>query len=277
MDQSVRDMHRNMRTTGMLLFRDAFMEAATSKSNMCVVHAAQAAEILLKARIAQKEPLSIFTPLPKKHTKEGVTPSLIQLIKDRHTIQYSKLPQQLKKICDIEIEDSKQQYQKFGEIRNQIIHLSITSEKKLDDLTLDYLLNFLDPLVVKFWGYSVFDFIKRDYFYRANHDYNFFLDHGGLEERINEIMPIDARLRKYLGEGRKKHLEYLAELDAMPLPPENYVPYEGYEDYDHNIVLNLNSEDNPDFEIYLEHEEEQFSEEQVIEDWKKFLKSFWEI
>ena len=57
MDQTIRDIPRNMRRTGMLLFRGAFIEACHGENLLCVVHVAHAAEILLKARIAQEDPL----------------------------------------------------------------------------------------------------------------------------------------------------------------------------------------------------------------------------
>jgi hypothetical protein len=62
---SMKDIPKNMRLTGMLLFRSAFIEALRGEIPMCVVHAAHAAEILLKARIAQEHPFLMFSKLPK--------------------------------------------------------------------------------------------------------------------------------------------------------------------------------------------------------------------
>ncbi|MTJ52431.1 hypothetical protein FJR38_07000, partial [Anabaena sp. UHCC 0253] len=61
----MKDVPRNMRLTGMFLFRSALIEASRGEIPMCVVHTAHAAEILLKARIAQEHPLLIFSKLPK--------------------------------------------------------------------------------------------------------------------------------------------------------------------------------------------------------------------
>ncbi len=85
---------RNMRRIGMLLFRDAFMEALRNQQLLCVVHAAHAAEILLKARIAQEHPLLIFSKLPKSlPTKDALT--LIDLLENGRTLSYDELPDQL--------------------------------------------------------------------------------------------------------------------------------------------------------------------------------------
>ena len=61
----MKDVPKNMRRIGMFLFQGAFMEALNGNGRLCVVHAAYAAEILLKARIAQEDLLLIFSQLPK--------------------------------------------------------------------------------------------------------------------------------------------------------------------------------------------------------------------
>ena len=57
----LQNVPRKMRLTGMLLFRDGFLEACNGENFLCVVHVAQSAEILLKARIAQENLISIFS------------------------------------------------------------------------------------------------------------------------------------------------------------------------------------------------------------------------
>lgn len=66
----ISNVPRNMRRVGMLLFRDAFMEALHGNQLTYVVHAAHAAEILLKARIVQKDLLLIFYKLPKSSSSK---------------------------------------------------------------------------------------------------------------------------------------------------------------------------------------------------------------
>lgn len=258
-DQSMKDVPRNMRKTGMLLFRDAFMEACHGEKLLCVVHAAHAAEILLKARIAQKDPLLMFSKLPTRPKESNDALSLIELIENGHTLSYKQLPNKLLETTGIKIERL-EQYQEFGRIRNQIIHLSIPNSKKaLDELTLLYSLELLDPLVESFWGRSVFDFIKNDYFY----DRDGFLSSGLLEERIKKIHPIDERLRRLLGEGSRENLEMLEMLNNLP------------------EIYEADESKNPTFEDYLKYEQEKpqdsypyASEIELMEHWENFLNSF---
>ncbi len=255
----MRDISRNMRRTGMLLFRDAFMEACRGEKLLCVVHAAHAAEILLKARIAQEDPLSMFSKLPTRPKESNNALSVIDLIENGHTLKYTELPNKLLEITGIKIERI-DQYKEFGRIRNQIIHLSIPSSKKaLDELTILYSLEVLDPLVESFWGSSVFDFIKNDYFY----DSNGFLSSGLLESRIKKIYPIDERLRRLLGENSRDNLEMLEMLNNLP------------------IIYESDESKNPTFEDYLKYGQEKpqnsyppASQIELMEQWENFLNSF---
>jgi len=249
-----------MRRTGMLLFRNAFMEAIHNEKLMCVVHMAHAAEILLKARIAEEHPLLMFStlPTPRKNSKD--TLGLIELLERGHTLSYGDLPDRLWATTGIKIERL-EQYQEFGRIRNQIIHFSIPNTKKpLDELTLLYSLELLDPLVASFWERSVFDFIKNESLSDAAN----FLACGLLEDRIKEICPIDARLRRLLGETSRENVEYFENRSEMEMsePDES---------------LNLTPEE---LENYLKSEEENIQEPnypsyfELEEHWKTYLKSF---
>ncbi len=257
MDQFMRDIPRNMRKTGMLLFRGAFIEASRGENLMCVVHAAHAAEILLKARIAQEHPLLMFSRLPPlKNSNETI--GLIELLEEGRTLSYGELPNQLWATTGIKIERL-EQYREFGRIRNQIIHLSIpNTTKALDQLTLLYSLELLDPLVESFWGRSVFDFIKNEHLSNMAN----FLASGLLEERIKEIMPIDERLRRLLGETSRENVEKfkiwsqmeISEPDeSLNATPEDYLKYEeeNIQDTNHDV-----------------------SQVELMEHWETFLNSF---
>ncbi|MEQ8961211.1 MAG: hypothetical protein RLP02_25350 [Coleofasciculus sp. C2-GNP5-27] len=85
---------------------------------MCVVHAAHAAEILLKARIAQEDLRLIFSQLPQSNaSKDALT--LIDLLEDGRTLSYGELPNQLLATTGIKVERPNQ-YREFGRLRNQI-------------------------------------------------------------------------------------------------------------------------------------------------------------
>lgn len=204
----------------MLLFCDAFMEALQGKTPMCVVHAAHAAEILLKARIAQEHPLLIFAKLPKSDfSKKALT--LIDLLEGGRTLSYEELPDQLWATTGIKIEcEQLKQYREFGRRRNQIIHFSMTNANELDMLTLRYSLELLDPLVERFWGRSVIDFIKNDPYPGGYAD---FFSCGMFEDSIRQRgFPINERLRQLLGEASREawenmqaHYDELRELEEF--------------------------------------------------------------
>jgi hypothetical protein len=124
------------------------------------MHAAHAAKILLKARIAQEHPLLIFSKLPKANpNKDSLT--LIDLLEGERTLSYEELPDQLWATTGIKIAQI-DEYRQFGRQRNQIVHLSLTNDDTLDELTLRYSLELLDPLIESFWGKSVIEFIVND-------------------------------------------------------------------------------------------------------------------
>jgi HEPN domain-containing protein len=238
----MKDVPKNMRRIGMRLFQSAFIEAVQGHTPMCVVHAAHAAEILLKARIAQEHPLLIFSKLPKSDpNKENLT--LIDLLEGGRTLSYEELPDQLWATTGIKINQISQ-YKEFGRLRNQIVHFSMATAKKLDKLTLNYSLELLDPLVESFWGKSVIEFIARD------PSTSSYISSGELEAQILGDSN-DQRLRRLLGNGSKKayerikeeleksktEFEYINSLDANDMEhifPDTNTMY--YDDYDQSIA-----------------------------------------
>jgi len=177
----------------MLLFADALREALQGKSRMCVVHMAHAAEILLKARIAQEHPLLIFSKLPKPNNSEN-TLTLMNLLEGGRTFSYEELPDQLWAATGIKI-DCLDEYRKFGRLRNQIIHFSMVNTTSPDTETIKYAFDFLDPLVESFWNRSVLEFVIKDPFHYL-HDFKT----GILEDDIRNKYGMNDRLRKLLGD-----------------------------------------------------------------------------
>lgn len=256
---SMRDVPKNMRRSGMLFFRSGFLEALGGCTPMCVAHVAHAAEILLKARIAQEHPLLIFSKLPKSNNNSALT--LINLLENGRTFSYEELPDRLWAVTGIKI-DNINEYRDFGRLRNQVIHFSMTNAEKLDILTLDYSLKILDPLVEGFWGRSVIDFVKND----PECDSGF--SSGFFEEKIREKgITINQRLRRLLGEDSEKAWKELKRREEE---------YKEYEEYCKNNIDNIIEEyfEEQD-EVLLERQEEEFRHiEKYYDDWREFLDSF---
>lgn len=259
---SIKDVPKNMRLTGMFLFRSAFMEALYGHTPMCIVHAAHAAEILLKARIAQEHPLLIFSKLPKPNGNSR-NPSLIDLLEKGRTFSYEELPDQLWNTTGIKIEFI-DQYKKFGKLRNQIIHFSIASVNQLDILTLKYSLQLLDPLIEDFWGKSVIEFIKRDP--DPTLQYQSLFQTGIFEEMIiSKGFPINQRLRRILGKDSQRAWEELKKVDR---------------DWDEAWDAQTDEQLQAQYEEYVENHQNPYEEElqkhneKIQTDWDNFLLSF---
>lgn len=254
--ESILDVPKNMRRSGMLFFCDGFLEALNGQTPMCVAHVAHAAEILLKARIAQEHPLLIFSKLPKANENNELT--LINLLENGRTFSYEELPNQLWAATGIKINNI-DKYRHFGRLRNQVIHFSMTNAEKVDLLTLNYSLEILDPLVESWWGRSVIDFIKNNPFYDDEFSLGFF------ERKIREKdISIDQRLRRLLGENSlrawerleedKERLESRTEED-LEREYQNFVAHHGEElsiaDIEHNKYYEQLKELDLQWEIFL--------------------------
>lgn len=255
----MQDVPKNMRISGMLFFRSGFLEALHGKTPMCVAHVAHAAEILLKARIAQEHPLLIFSKLPKANDDHALT--LINLLENGRTFSYEELPNQLWAVTGIKIEHL-EEYRNFGRLRNQVIHFSMANSKKLDLLTLDYSLKILDPLVESFWKKSVIDFIKNDPQYQLDVNSGFF------EQNIRDRgISIDQRLRKLLGEDSEKAYKEIKVRDE-------YFKSKTEEDWELEYKLLLQQSEQED-EVFQKMREEEYQHiEEIHAYWKKFLDSF---
>lgn len=142
----------------MLLFRDAILEAmGNGNKQTCIVHMAQAAETLIKARIADQDVREIFWQPKKEYT------SLEDFLYNAKSIGYRDLPSKLKNIARIEIgEEYESKLEDLGRIRNQIVHTSIKPYQDLHRRALVYANDLLDPICQQFWGYSVIKFMTND-------------------------------------------------------------------------------------------------------------------
>jgi len=125
-----------------------------------VVNIAHGFEILVKARIVEQHPLLIFDKISNNEKiKEGDL-EFEDLLQNGRTIEYSKLPYQLwaatgNKITNIDL------YNKFGKIRNQIIHFHVPMEISLSIEALKYSFEIIEKCVNEWWSnYTIFKYIK---------------------------------------------------------------------------------------------------------------------
>lgn len=123
---------------------------------LSVLHAAHAAEILIKARIAQEHPLLIFQQVPKPAPGRVDPLSFEELLESGMTLQYSELPQRLWAATGSRIarEDL---YGKFGRLRNSIQHFA---SPKADprERTLEFIFGVVDPFIGEQWDLYAIDY-----------------------------------------------------------------------------------------------------------------------
>jgi len=143
---------------GQALHKATFSELMNEFAHpLSVTIAAQAAEILIKARVAQEHPLLIFTSLPKALDGEESL-DIEVLLESGRSAQYSELPDLLWAVTGYRLPE-RQEYDSFGRLRNKIQHLSIPPNVPLANRTLEFVFKVVAPMVRDFWAENVIDTI----------------------------------------------------------------------------------------------------------------------
>jgi hypothetical protein len=126
-------------------------------AELSVLQAAHAAEILIKARIAEEHPLLIFEDLPRSKKAGGGLLELRHLVENGKTIQYSDLPERLWAITGLTV-PSLDTYQAFGRLRNTIQHFAPPEATDCSQETLEFIFQVIDPLIAECWDLYAIDF-----------------------------------------------------------------------------------------------------------------------
>lgn len=125
---------------------------------LTIIQAAHAAELLVKARIAQEHPLLIFEDLPSVSNQEAL--SLNKLAEEGRTIGWSDLPKVFKPItgCNFIREEY---FNKFGKMRNSLQHFGVISDRLATNFsleTLKFIYSFIDPFINQHWDLCAIDY-----------------------------------------------------------------------------------------------------------------------
>ena len=126
-------------------------------SQLSVLQAAHAAEILIKARIAQEHPLLIFEQLPRSTQVQSSTLSFEHLVDKAKTIQYSDLPERLWATTGIKIREL-DTYKSFGNLRNCIQHFANPMGKDCAAESIDFIYKVIDPFINECWDLYAIDY-----------------------------------------------------------------------------------------------------------------------
>jgi hypothetical protein len=129
--------------------------------DLAVLQAAHAAELLIKARIAQEHPLLIFEELPRSTQAAGPLLSLEDLFKKGHTLQWSDLPERLWAATGISLANQTA-FEQFGKYRNGIQHFASPPGQDPSEETLKFTFSVIDPFINSCWGLFAVDY-DEDY------------------------------------------------------------------------------------------------------------------
>jgi hypothetical protein len=126
---------------------------------LSVLQAAHAAELLIKARIAQEHPLLIFNKLPYSPQAPASTPllELEDLLTNGHTFDWSDLPSRLWAVTGMTI-PKKTLFENFGKLRNRIQHFNSDHRENSSDETLRFVFELIDPFINECWGLFAVDY-----------------------------------------------------------------------------------------------------------------------
>lgn len=167
MNPALRDIWQHMRDLGLGALAHANRHAAYAAMDnprwpeLSVLQAAHAAELLIKARIAEEHPLLIFEKLPRSTQAVDKQLDLEDLFRQGRTIQWKELPDRLWAATGIEI-PNRQKYDDFGRLRNGIQHFAPAPLQEVGEKTLRFIFEVVDPFIYECWRLFAVDY-DEDY------------------------------------------------------------------------------------------------------------------
>ena len=163
MDESMVAISEHMRDFGLSLLARGVVDATFSEYGNPSAHAisvaicSQAAEILIKARIAQEHPLLIFSKLPKLKNISDRNLELQDLFEHGRTLMYSELPDLLWATTGYRVANL-ERYISYGSLRNCVVHFGIPNSN-LSEETYHFAFEVMEPMIYEFWEEYILNYI----------------------------------------------------------------------------------------------------------------------
>jgi hypothetical protein len=129
--------------------------------DLSVLQAAHAAELLIKARIAQEHPLLVFDQLPRSTQAAGPDLVLDDLFKAGRTVQWVDLPERLWASTGLTLPNRKR-FEDFGKLRNGLQHFAPAPGTDPGRETLRFVFEVVDPFINQCWGLFAVDYDEDD-------------------------------------------------------------------------------------------------------------------
>jgi hypothetical protein len=162
LDPDLSTISHHMRDLGLAALTHAnwhanyFSQSNAWWNELSVLQAAHAAEILIKARIAEVHPLLIFEQLPKATSPESFL-SLRQVFEQARSLPFAELPDRLWAVTGQRLKDV-ELYRFFGRLRNAIQHFAVPEDVDVGDTTVEFIYGVIDPFINECWGLYAVDF-----------------------------------------------------------------------------------------------------------------------
>ena len=119
--------------------------------HICILNAAHAGELFLKAIIAREHPLLIFKDLFSLDDNKGKLLNIETLIRRGRTHDFERLPQVLWAATGRRI-PNRECYERVRSALNSIQHFCAPKKEDLLSLSLDFIYPILDPLITEAFG-----------------------------------------------------------------------------------------------------------------------------
>lgn len=215
MNFALKDIWLHMRDLGLGALAHANRHAAYVAINghrwseLSVLQAAHAAELLIKARIAEEHPLLIFEQLPKSTQVTGQELSPDDLFRQGRTVQWSDLPDRLWATTGLKI-PNRQRYDNFGKLRNGLQHFAPTDSQDPGEEALRFIFDVVDPFINQCWELFAVDFDEDDepYIYfiptLVNHEITFLVSPSTAETFEDWDVDWSKTSDPYRGEMHKR-------------------------------------------------------------------------
>lgn len=124
---------------------------------LCILSAAHAGELFIKAIIAQEHPLLIFRDFFSVDDRTSTDLSIEKLIKRGRTYDFKDLPRLLWVATGKRIPDM-QSFEEIQRTRNAIQHFCAPELTDLRSLALEFIYNNVDPLIYEHFGLCAIEY-----------------------------------------------------------------------------------------------------------------------
>ena len=157
MNLALSDVWTHMRDLGLGALAHANRHAAYAAMEnkrwpeLSVLQAAHAAELLIKARIAEEHPLLVFEKLPRSTKSAGPMLDVQDLFRYGRTLQWADLPERLWAATGLVI-PNQERFDSLGQLRNGLQHFAPPTAVDASEETLRFVFKVIDPFINDCWG-----------------------------------------------------------------------------------------------------------------------------